>query len=179
MFLFHYCGAIIRVGMKGILLRLYQRLIAFGRLVQRILSAEGEDFEQKYHGTPEGCLIQLTAFLFILTIFLVIMALSSDVIKNIPYKVELMQALLVASAAIMSLCGVFVGGTKLLRATAISRNLMLPLYFSLVIGLITIMSTVNWLILAEDILLVITLVLFSLQICSFAFGIFMRLPPRD
>ena len=164
--------------MKRVLLRLYQLLIASGRLILRILVG-GEKAQQKYAWTAEGCLIRLVAYVFLGAIVLIIMASSTDVIKNIQYKVELMQALLIASAAIISVCGVFVGGARFRRVAAAFRILMLPVYFSLVIGLLTIISAINWLILADDRFLVATLVLFSLQICSFVFGILIRVPPRD
>ena len=40
---------------------------------------------------------------------LIVLASCTDALENLRYEVEVMQALLIASAAVLSLCGVFVG----------------------------------------------------------------------
>lgn len=89
-----------------------------------------------------------------------------DIGLEIQYRAELMQGILIASTALMGLSGVFV--TRDL--VSVKQRSLVSLNISLMLGLFCILFVIVWFTNATDIWILLSMLLFFLQLLLFTFS---------
>ena len=108
-------------------------------------------------------LLSVGFLFFLLFIVLVQLLWTDDIDLPIEYRVELMQALLIACTALLGLSSVF-GGRNLFTVKQLNRALLSVSFF---LGLLCIISIIQWFLTSTDNWILISIASFQFQLILF------------